>query len=314
MNLKRTLLSLAVASVAAAPIMASAADGSVYANVRYGFTQADDGQPENVNKLKDMGSRWGMKGDTDLGNGMTAFGHYEQRMTHQTAVDQDKQTVGDNVRSLKVGVKGDFGQVYMGDDINHTWDTMMTTDDSWWYGGAMHITEGLQNNTITYMGGSGPVSFGISAAMTKQGANVNEESVDAMEIGVSFDAGVAQIAVAMSDAKTATADPEAVMGVVVKTTAGPLGVALDYQTQDGIGTDSDLTSMQLQVSMDNFLFQYGENENGKVDLTTQSNMVLSYYTSLGPNTLIWYEYGNVDFDSSKDDSSNISATLKYNIM
>lgn len=312
MNLKRTLLSLAVASVAAAPIMASAADGSVYANVRYGFTQMDNGDAENTNTLKDMGSRWGMKGDTDLGNGMTAFGHYEQRMTHQTNSDASK--IGDNVRSLKVGVKGDFGQVYMGDDINHTWDTMMTTDDTWWYGGSEHITEGLQNNTITYMGGSGPVSFGISAQMTPQDLNADEESVDAMEIGVSFDAGVAQIAVAMTDEKKATADPEAVMGVVVKTTAGPLGVALDYQTQDGTGTDSDVTSMQLQVTMDNFLFQYGENENGKVDLTTQSNMVLSYYTSLGPNTLIWYEYGNVDFDSSADDSSNISATLKYNIM
>jgi len=315
MNLKRTLLSLAVAGVAAAPIMASAADGSMYGNIRYGFTQTDDGSANKENILKNMGSRIGMKGDTDLGNGMTGFGHYEVHM------------VNGGLRELKVGVKGDFGQVYMGDKTNHTWDSMMTTDNSWWWGGQEHITEGVQSNAITYMGGSGPVSFGITAAMSAQETNAADESVDQMEIGLGFDAGLAQIAIAMTDEKKTTSDPEATVGVVVKTTAGPLGVAFDYQTQDGTTTNvvgdvnADLTSMQLEITMDSFLFQYGQQEStasvveGSASASKNpSTMVLSYTQNLGPDTLIYYEYANRDFDTSADDESRVTAVLKYNIM
>ena len=87
MNLKKTAIALAVASVAATPLVA-AADGTIYGSMRYGFENTGDGfvrdangnitgnNTEAVNQFKNFGSRFGFKGDTDLGNGLTAFGHW----------------------------------------------------------------------------------------------------------------------------------------------------------------------------------------------------------------------------------------------
>jgi predicted porin len=309
MNLKKTILSLAIAGATAAPMIASAANGSVYGNIRYGFSSADaGGVSETVNSLHNFGSRWGMKGETDLGNGMTAYGHYEANMFTPAGP-----------REAKIGVKGDFGDIYMGDGINHTWDSMMTTDNTWWYGGTQHITEGAQSNAITYMGGSGPVSFGITAEMAAQAVNADEEAMDRMEVVVGYDAGVAQVAIGMSDQSTKLAanDPEAVMGLLVKSSVAGVGVAFDYQAQDGItAADADLTSIQLELSANGFIFQYGQQEasTGAVSVTPTA-LVLGYTQSLGPDTLIYYEYLSSDSDVvGVDTATTLAAVLKYNIM
>jgi predicted porin len=207
MNLKKTILALAVAGVAAAPMMASAAghgpDSAVYGSMRYGVESVDNGgTTERVTTLRNFGSRFGIKGETDLGNGMTAFGKWEAHM------------FGAALRDFQIGLKGDFGQVYAGDGINHTWDSYMSTDDTWWYGGQSHLSDGVQSNAITYMGGAGAVSFGITAQMNAQAVNADEETVDAIEIVVAFDAGPVNIALGMTDVKTSPVDTEAVTGLV----------------------------------------------------------------------------------------------------
>jgi len=306
MNLKKTILALAVAGVAAAPMMASAAghgpDSAVYGSMRYGVESVDNGgTTERVTTLRNFGSRFGIKGETDLGNGMTAFGKWEAHM------------FGAALRDFQVGLKGDFGQVYVGDGINHTWDSYMSTDDTWWYGGQSHLSDGVQSNAITYMGGAGAVSFGITAQMNAQAANADEETVDAIEIVVAFDAGPVNIALGMTDVKTSPVDTEAVTGLVLKGAAGDFGYKVDFQSQGAaVGSTDDLSSVQLQGSFGSFYAQYGSQDTGPA---TPTNLVLGYTQTLGAKTLVWYEFISQDADVvGTDTSTTIAATLKYEIL
>lgn len=309
MNLKKTVLSLAIAGITAAPMIASAAghgpDSAVYGSMRYGVESVDaGGTTERVTQLRNFGSRFGIKGETDLGNGMTAFGKWEAHM------------FGAALRDFKIGLKGDFGQVYAGDGIDHTWDSFMSTDDTWWYGGSLHLSDGVQSNAVTYMGAAGPAQFGVTLAMGEQANNADEEMVDAIEAVVAFDAGPVNIALGLSDVSNNVAanDPEPVIGFVVKGAAGGFGYKVDFQSQDAINNGTaDQTSLQLQGSFGSFYAQYGTQETTGVT-ASPSALVLGYTQSLGPKTLVWYEFRNADADTAADAVTTIAATLKYEIL
>ncbi len=86
---------MAVAGIIAAP-MAVQADGSLYASARVGFSHTSTGDADEFEATSDdfatvditeeegsdqmaigsWASRFGAKGETDLGNGMTGFGKY----------------------------------------------------------------------------------------------------------------------------------------------------------------------------------------------------------------------------------------------
>jgi len=314
MNLKKTVLALAVAGIAAAPMIASA-DGSVYGSMRYGVESVDaGGTTDRVTKMRNFGSRFGIKGETDLGNGMTAFGAWEAHM------------FGAGLRDFKFGLKGDFGQVYTGDGINHAWDSLMTTDGTWWYGGSRHLTEGVQSNAITYMGGAGPVQFGITAQFKSSAADgsqtisaagvatpvaataEDDNAIDQIEAVVAFDAGPVNIALGFTDAKSTLNDPKATTGLVLSGSAGGFGYALDLQQND------DASSMQLQGTFGSFYGQFGTSDNGAVNAPTPTALVLGYTQSIGPNTLAYYEMRNADSDVVGDDAvSTIAAVLVYSV-
>jgi predicted porin len=314
MNFKRTVLALAVAGISAAPMIASAAahadSGSIYANVRYGISSLDaGGNSERVTKVQNFGSRYGMKGETDLGNGMTAFGSFEDGMVPRA---------DGNVRDIKVGLKGDFGQVFVGDKTDHTWDTYMSTDSTWWFGGTQKLSDGIQKG-ITYMGTAGPVSFGVSAAMDEDANNADEETLDQIEFVASFDAGPVNIALGMTDENESpsAADPEPVTGFVVKGNAGGFGYAVDYQMQGApTGSTADRTSFQLQGSYGNIIAQYGViNTDGVGNEASPTNLTLTYTQNLGPATLVYYEFRSLDADTPTSDAATVlAAVLKYNIM
>jgi archaellin len=175
------------------------------------------------------------------------------------------------------------------------------------------LSDGVQSNAITYMGGAGAVSFGITAQMSAQTTNANEEAIDAIEIVVAFDAGPVNIALGMTDVKTSPVDTEAVTGLVLKGAAGDFGYKVDFQSQGAAaGATDDLSSLQLQGSFGSFYAQYGSQDTGPA---TPTNLVLGYTQTLGPKTLVWYEFISQDADVvGTDTSTTIAATLKYEIL
>ncbi len=304
--MKKTLVALAVASIVSVP-MTAAAEGSIYASARYGFSAVDDdANAESVNSFHNFGSRFGMNGSTDLGNGMTAYSQWEINMD------------GGTLRALKAGVKGGFGNVYMGDDIDHAWDTVMSTDGTWWYGGSMKLSDGVQDNAITYQGGSGAFGFGATVAMVDGGGSATEESINQTEVVVTFDVAGITLGLGVTDAQDdAGGDPEPVTGLLAKGDAGSFNWAFDYQMQSDSGVaGGDMSSIQLEGGFGPFIAQYGmKSDDSSIGGTDKTALVLSYTKNLGPDTLMYFEYLATDADGALDldDNSKLAAVLKHNL-
>lgn len=104
MKLKNLTMAIMVASLGAASVAAQA-DSSWYGSVRIGIEHVDDGSNDTTS-FRNWYSRMGFKGETDLENGLTAFGHYE------FSVDTDNADNGNGAlgtRKAYVGLKGGSG-------------------------------------------------------------------------------------------------------------------------------------------------------------------------------------------------------------
>ena len=303
MNLQRTAIALAVASVAAAPIVASA-DGSVYASVRIGLESRDQSGVDDIT-VRNWGSRMGVRGETDLGNGLTAWGRYEFGIDTEANTNTQTATLADNTlspadadanpdtvtvtdrdqtisrRHAVVGLKGDFGNVFLGQTY-HTWYNHIVgpSDNPWWGSGYAQVAyRGRTDNGLSYAGDFGPVSVGVTAVMQASGTATNNpqggntstggaaaqnnsnENFDELELAASFDAGPVRLGVGIisesgRDATAAANSPEAedIIGFAASGSFGGVGIAGSFQTQDFddpsvAGNDSNLTRESVVVSV-----------------------------------------------------------------
>jgi len=334
MNFKKTALVLAMAGVIAAPMaaQASAGDGA-YASIRIGLKMVETNggfgaaQGASVdaagdatvgsesNTIGGYASRFGFKSETDLGNGMTGFGEY------QFSVDTDSKadTVGN--RLAYVGVKGDFGSLSVGREYATFYDHVVGVNDNPWAGSGYAMVEyrGRQSNGLTYAGGSGPISYGVTLQMNGVSTNAagDNEDLDATEIGISFDAGFGKFGLAVinfGDEAGVTVD--SVTGVALSgVAAGPATLGFGYQSQDkGLLTE---TSMLVDATFNSAYVHYEaldvDSTNGVGDMTS---LAIGYTKSLGPQTSMWFEYHTVDTDQlvgDGGDSTEFRAIMKYDI-
>jgi hypothetical protein len=189
----------------------------------------------------------------------------------------------------------------------------MSTDNTWWYGGQMHLNDGVQSDAITYQGGGGGVSFGVTLQMSDSGLTdtaTTQEDIDTTELVASFDVGDITLAVGITDEEGA----ETVTGLLAKGSAGDIGWAVDYQLQDGsTASPGDKTSLQLEGGTGPFLVQYGLQTNDAAGAAEPNALVLTYTKNLGPDTLIYFEYLTIDSDGG-DDPSALGVVLKHNLL
>jgi len=316
MKFKTSAIALAVAGVVAAPIVASAADGTVYASARVGLVRTSTSGSAGLDQLelRSLASRFGAKGETDLGNGMTGFGKYEW--------DVDLEgTDSIKLRQRNVGLKGDFGKITLG-QAYHTFYNFAVgpTDNPWWGSGYAMVSYTGRTNGISYAGSAGAASFGATLYMV---SDPKEDTVDGSEFGASFGIGDMTLGLAAKDTNTddvaATDFDESapIIGAVLTgIPAGSVGLGVGLQKQDT--TNSFLVDA-------GFGSAYVHAEFKSVDKDTKagskavdtSNITLGYTQSLGRKTTAWYEYQTKDNDTSNTGTADfnvIRAMLKYDIL
>ncbi|NQZ07440.1 MAG: porin [Algicola sp.] len=107
MKLAKTVLASALALTCAAP--AFAADVTVYGKANVSFQSADEGG-ERFTELKSNASRFGIKGDLKLDDGLTVVYKYEMQ------IDLADEAGEKNLKSRNqyVGLKGSFGEILLG--------------------------------------------------------------------------------------------------------------------------------------------------------------------------------------------------------
>jgi len=315
MKFKTTAIALAVAGIVAAPVAVQAGADEVYASARVGLKYTDTGGTADFD-VASFASRFGMRGETDLGNGTTGFGRYEFGVN---SAESGSNTI--TSRHVYVGLKGDFGSVLLGQTY-HTFYNFVVgpLDNPWWHStGTMVESVGRTPGAITYAGGSGAFNFGATVHFFGDG---EETAPDALELGASFAVGDSTIGVAYR-----SVDEDGAVGV-----QGNKDLASD-RTDDvmavawsGIGIgDTTLGVSFMNQGDDNGVVvdwaignAYVHVETVDYDLADQMpiDITLGYTQSLGRKTTMYYEFNNRDADSnvSDDDYMAVMAVLKYDII
>jgi len=304
-KIKTTAIAMAVASTVAAPIAVQAGSDEIYASARVGLWNVDTGGVSDL-EVRSFDSRFGMRGETDLGNGLTGFGHYEFN------VDMNDGGSITN-RHRYVGLKGDWGSVLAGQDY-HTWFNYVVgpLDIPWWHSGfAMVEYRGRTDKGITYDSGGDAVSFGLTTYFV---SDAEEEAPDGIEAGLSFGLGDSTLGFAYSyvaDGYTqgSAGNDEDIIGVAWS------GI--------GIGDSSLGVSFMNQDDDDGFVVDwvfgnaYFHSEMLSLDATDQDILMLTlgYTQNLGRKTTMYYEVSDIDADATSDDDyTAIMAVLKYEII
>jgi predicted porin len=325
MKFKPTLLAIAVAGTVAAPVAVQAGADEIYASARVGVwnVKQDDGTGTDSSiqdtEIKSFSSRFGARGETDLGNGLTGFGRYEVGMDFNggsDAVDADGDAVnvdGITNRHRYVGLKGGWGSVLVGQTY-HTWYNYMTgpLDNPWWHSGYSMINyRGRTDQGITYDGGTGGFNFG--ATMYFQNDD-EEESYNGYEVGLSWAIGDSTLGGAVqgvpSDFKQGNQETdEMIYGIAWSGIGiGSTTLGLSYT-----GQDKD-KGFVLDWGFGNAYFHY---EYMDLDVADQKpwTATLGYTQSLGRKTTMYYEIANTATDSDTvSDRTAIMAVLKYDII
>lgn len=173
MKFKTTAIAMAVAGTVAAPVAVQAGADEVYASARIGVWSQDTAGESELD-IRSFSSRFGAKGETDLGNGMTGFGRYEW--------DVDLGEGGGlGVRHRYVGLKGDFGSVLIGQTYHTFYNfNVGVVDQPWWHSGYNMVAyTGRTDNALTYAGGTGNISFGVSLYMDADAGDAADASAEA---------------------------------------------------------------------------------------------------------------------------------------
>ena len=132
------------------------------------------------------GSRWGVKGSSEVSEGLTAVYRYEENLNLANA------TLGAGNRLSSVGLSGGFGTVTLGQIWSASYNHVgVLTDNGVWSGNQSQT--GRTGSALSYSASSGPVSFQIDANMNGD----TGRSVDMAQLGMSFDTGAAKVGLAV---------------------------------------------------------------------------------------------------------------------
>lgn len=260
MKFTKTAIALAIAGIAAAPMIASA-DTTLSGAVQLKLQGSDaDGDAGDMN----IGAGdviLGISASQELNSGLTGYGSLRHDMdqlsnTQSGAVNlagEGVKTAG-SVDSVYVGIKGGFGDVRMG-EIPLAVEYGQVANDIFDVGGEI-------NGGLSYTGTFGPVGlvanfspepnsdavgigakFGIGGFSIGLGAEDRAERQN-MSAGVTFSAGGASVAAHFWTKETAGDDDES-MSVKVGYGFGGVSAALTFSTLEGASGDKEAIRLDL---------------------------------------------------------------------
>ncbi|MFZ9039145.1 MAG: porin [Gammaproteobacteria bacterium] len=311
MKFKTSAIALAVAGSVAAP-MAAQAEGSVYASARVGLENVDTAGISDV-RMRSFGSRFGARGETDLGNGMSGFGRYEWDVDFASSNTSSNDDI--SIRHRYVGLKGDFGSMTIGQTYHTFYNHVVgPLDQPWWASGyAMVNYRGRTDGAVTYAGSAGAIDFGVTGYFLWE---PEEELPDQIEAAVSFGVGnLGTVAVALQNTADNTSqgsagnDEDIVAVTWHGITLGDATMGIGFMNQD----EDDSITFDLGIGNIRVHFETLADDSADNDPTM---VMLGYTQSLGRNTTAWYEVVSYDADTSNsdDDVTVVRGVLKYDIL
>ena len=301
----------AVASTFALPAL-SQADATWYGRINTALSFTDSDNPANDNiDVQGIASRFGVRGSTDLGNGLSGVYRYE------FGVLSDNNTIQDNNRLSFVGLSGDFGTLTLGRIWSATFNHVGTNVDlSQWIGGDSLVgTTYRIGNALSYSGGGGPISFQIDLVFDGNTTVIVDDApvridgsddADHWQIGATYSGGPLTLAVGYIDvdnSENALADWSA-PGISAKfAVSDNLNLHAGYNSVDD-DTSDDLTGTMIGVSGSSgdlsWYATYEQTEDDDAGVDT-SHINLNVYKSLGGGIAVWSEFA---LNENENDAAN----------
>ncbi len=327
---------MAVSAAVMVPIGAQA-DVTVYGRINNVIEFKDPGgNADTTTDISGIGSRFGVKANSDLGNGLMAHGHYEFGTTTDKKADGIAST-----RIATVGMSGGFGKVTVGNQGNAFYGNVHV-DNSLWEGGIGAFPGSRSSNTIKYSNAVGPVSLQVDLRLNgKQEATKGTESLagdgggiglqavvtDNLTLGFAFDTEDKSDKVfAMGDAeiegtptkpasyKAGDTGPESDwVGVSAMATLGQFWGSLAWANNEVTNTntnatsDTDYTQLWAGLSLTDStsaLIGYGQSESEGSD-SKPSAVTVGLSHNFGGGLRLWYEGQADDPDESGKETEAI---------
>ena len=151
----------------------------------------------------DGGSRWGVKGSAEAGEGLTAVYRFEHKINTAEA------SLGTGGRLSFVGLSGGFGTVTVGQIWSATYNSAgAITDNSWFYGNSK--TSYRHGNAVSYAFSNNMMSLQTDVIYGESGLEDNpNDDLEKVEFGLTVNlTEIGKIALAHTDNKYAIADSE----------------------------------------------------------------------------------------------------------
>lgn len=297
--MRKTLLSLAVATIAAAPFAAQA-DASLYGSIRVVAisTSHDDPNQEREVSVDSAASRFGLRGSEEIGNGLKIGGRYE------FAVSADKATIDDDNRLSYVSIEGGFGEIQAGqvwssfwNIIGHGWPAINVSGD-----GLNEVTTFRLSDSVKWTKSIGAATVSMLAQLD-DGAQRTQGSLEYKVAGFSLGAGFDQLldesAVTTTTDKDNNAENDLSVAVLLGYTLdNGLGATAVIVTDDnGVGdatTGYNVTGI-YSANDNTFILSYGDNNT---DLDDDESISFELARKLGERSTAWIGLENTDPSTS----------------
>ena len=315
--MNKKLIALAVASVVAAPA-AYSADVSLYGRINNAIQVSKDGDGSNTD-ISTVGSRFGIKASSELGNGLTASGRYE----FATTTDKELDNIAD-LRIGTVGLSGGFGSVTVGNQWSAFFDTVGTDlDAAYTLGASLYSAAGgvyRSSNTIKYSNSFGPVYMEADLRLNESGDTADTAEAlrgDGYGLGVRVSpTEVFTFAVAIDSEQRSTGDIDR-SGVSARLNLGNFYGMLGYQASE-VGTNesesqvqlwlgTDFGSTRVQVGFGEADLNFSDNSDA---MRNASQITVGVYHSLGGGMKLYYEGADVS-DIAGDANTYKDTTTHY---
>ena len=327
------------------------AEATVYGRINNAVVFEDNGgDADSTTDLRTVGSRFGLKGSSDLGNGLTAHGHYE----FATTTDREEDAVVD-IRIATAGISGGFGRVDVGNQWSAFYNQVGIEIDPTYTIGPVGNTPYRSSNTIKYSNSIGPLSLeadlrlndGKDKAAQAEGLRGNGAGVglrvaatENITVALAFDADdqTDEVTAGMPKRPGLNKDMDKVVvldatdpargnehsriGFSTKVAFGNFWGSLaiqNHEAEDRTGkavADKELIALYAGASFTDSLSGWvgfsQESDGMKKDGPEPSKVTLGLYQNMGGGLRLWYEGGFTDQDEAgKDDQAKHYFGIRY---
>jgi predicted porin len=231
-------------------------------------------------------SRWGLKGDEDLGGGMKALFRLESGFDPQTGqLNQGGRLFG---RYAYVGISSNLGTFTLGRQGTEAFNFFGDFDpltvgnytaNSW----PFFMTIGRIDNTATYAGKFGGLNVGATYGFGNQAGSLSRDSYWGMR--VSYDLGPASFGGTYQQMRDANNNIQRMWGVGAKYAIGPATLFAGYMGgQDGTGfVDESLNDPSRTVTTGSFA------DNQRRDMTLYTGLTYQATPELNLTGAFYYD-------------------------